>query len=292
MCMDYGIVFHKNDLMTMSTLPAQERTTDEVLALSRGISVLRCLAGAPEALGNRQISELTGVPKATVSRLTATLVSLGLVRQNENTDRFALGAGVLEFSSAYLARLDLAAVARPHLLKLAEHAGAGVLLAARDRLEVVVLTSVRPRSAVVVARVDVGGRLSLTSSALGRAYLAACEPDEREALIANVSMAWPDEWRRAEAGCRASLEQAEALGYCLSLGEWHPELNTAASAFVAPTGDIYAIACGGSPITQTHERLLHHIAPALQRCVQAIASEVGGKAIGPAPACTLTQAAP
>lgn len=264
--------------MAVSPIPP-ERTQDEVVALSRGITVLRCLASAPEPLGNRQISELSGVPKATVSRLTATLVSLGLVWRNESTDRFSLAAGVLEFSSAYLARLDLAGLARPHLLKLAESSGAGVLMAARDRLEMVVLESVRPRSAVVVARVDVGGRLSLISSALGRAYLAACAPDEREALLANVRMTWPDEWRRAEAGCRASLEQAQAHGYCLSLGEWHPELNTAASAFVAPTGDIYAIACGGSPITQTRERLLNHIAPALRRCVQAIATEAGGKAL-------------
>ena len=267
----------------MSLSPAvPERSQDEVLALSRGVAVLRCLAHAPEPLGNRQISELTGVPKATVSRLTATLVSLGLVRQNDSTDRFSLSAGVLEFSGAYLSRLDLAGAARPHLVKLAEYSGAGVLMAARDRLEMVVVDSVRPRSAVVVARVDVGGRLSLIASALGRAYLAACEPGEREALLASVRMAWPDEWRRAEPGCLASLEQARTHGYCLSLGEWHPELNTAASAFVSPSGEIYAIACGGSPITQTADRLQAYIAPALRHCTEAIAAELGGRPLTPA----------
>jgi DNA-binding IclR family transcriptional regulator len=156
-----------------------------------------------------------------------------------------------------------------------------VLLAARDRLEMVVLDSVRPRSAMVVARVDVGGRLSLISSALGRAYLAGCEPAEREGLITSARLAWPDEWVRAEAGCRASLEQARTDGFCLSLGEWHPELNTIATAFVAPTGETYALACGGSPITQTRDRLLGQVAPALRRCVDAIAADLGGRALAP-----------
>ena len=264
----------------MSTLtPSAERTQDEVVALSRGIAVLRCIARAHEPLGNRQLSELTGVPKATVSRLTATLVSLGLLQQNGQTERFSLAAGVLEFSGAYLAGLDLNSVARPHLVRLAEYAGAGVLLGARDRLEMVVLQSVRPQAAMVVARVEVGGRLSLASSALGRAYLAMLPTAERESLLASVRLSMPEEWLRAESGLGSALAQAQAEGFCLSLGEWHPELNTIGSAFALPNGDVYGVTCGGSPVTQTRERLLTHVAPALRQCVERIAAELGGRAL-------------
>ncbi|MDX3906316.1 MAG: IclR family transcriptional regulator [Pigmentiphaga sp.] len=265
----------------MSTPPPVERSPDEVAALSRGIAVLRCIAHSPQPLGNRQISDLTGLPKATVSRLAGTLVSLGLLQQSGETERYVLAPGVLEFSSAYLSRLDVGRVAQPHLVALAEHAGGGVLLASRDRLEMVVLSSVRPQSAVVIARVDVGGRLSLVSSAIGRAYMAMLDPAERDALIAGVRLARPDEWNRSETGYHAAMRQAQSEGYCLSLGEWHPELNTIGSAFTGPSGEVYAVTCGGSPITQTRERLLAHVAPALQHCVQAIAAEIGGRALQP-----------
>lgn len=250
--------------------------------------MLRCIAQAGEPLANRRISELTGVPRATVSRLTATLVSLGLLKQCEQTERFSLAAGVLEFSGAYLAQLDLVSVARPHLVQLAEYAGAGVLLGTRDRLEMVIVSSVRPQAALMVARFEVGGRLSLVSSALGRAYLAMLPQAERESLLAGLRMAQPDEWRRAEPGYLAAQEQAGAAGHCLSLGEWHPELNTIGSAFALPNGEVYSVTCGGSPITQTRERLLAHVAPALARCVEGIAAELGGRALTARAGATLT----
>lgn len=266
----------------MSTLtPTAERVQDEVVALSRGIAVLRCIARANEPLGNRSLSDLTGVPRATVSRLTATLVSLGMLRQCEQTERFSLAAGVLEFSGAYLAGLDLNSVAQPHLVALAERSGAGVLLGACDRLEMVVLQSVRPRAAMVLGRVEVGGRLSLASSALGRAYLAMLAPPERDRLLASVRLSMPEEWQRAEAGLITALAQAQAEGFCLSLGEWHPELNTIGCAFALPSGDVYGVTCGGSPVTQTRERLMTHVAPALRQCVERIAAELGGRTLTP-----------
>ena len=46
------------------------------------------------------------------------------------------------------------------------------------------------------ARFDLGSRLPIETSAMGRAYLFALAEDEREALLRRIRLQWPrSEWR-------------------------------------------------------------------------------------------------
>jgi hypothetical protein len=49
--------------------------------LARGLEVLRCFRVGEPLLGNKEIAQRTGLPKATVSRLTHTLIELGYLPQ-------------------------------------------------------------------------------------------------------------------------------------------------------------------------------------------------------------------
>jgi hypothetical protein len=49
----------------------REKDGDEVTALARGLDVLRRIAAADAPVSNRELTELTGIPKPTVSRITA-----------------------------------------------------------------------------------------------------------------------------------------------------------------------------------------------------------------------------
>src|SRR6202022_4126076 len=57
----------------------KDGSADEVTALARGLTVLRRIAAADAPVSNRELTELTGIPKPTVSRITATLVSAGFL---------------------------------------------------------------------------------------------------------------------------------------------------------------------------------------------------------------------
>ncbi|REN10403.1 MarR family transcriptional regulator, partial [Mycobacterium tuberculosis] len=57
---------------------------EEVSALARGLALLRVIGMASAPIGNRELADTTGIPKATVSRLTATLVSAGYLRQSQD----------------------------------------------------------------------------------------------------------------------------------------------------------------------------------------------------------------
>ncbi len=64
---------------------AHEGDRKFVVALARGLDVLRCFRARDGFLTNQEIAERTGLPKPTVTRLTYTLCQLGYLQQNPQT---------------------------------------------------------------------------------------------------------------------------------------------------------------------------------------------------------------
>src|ERR1700759_3072545 len=161
--------FQKNDMNRptpprTAADPARDKdgSGDEVTALARGLTVLRSTAAADAPLSNRELTELTGIPKPTVSRITATLVSAGFLFRLPDSERFVLTSSVLELSNGFLRNFDIRARARPVLSELPERPALSVHLAVRDRLDRVVIDAIRPRSAVLVSRLEIGSRMNLS----------------------------------------------------------------------------------------------------------------------------------
>ena len=247
-----------------------------VSALKRGIAVLHCFSAGPRTLSNGEISALTKVPKPTVARLAATLVSLGLMRQDPETEKYSLGAGVLGLSQAFLSGLDVRAHARPHMTRLAEASGGSVYLGVRDGLEMVIIETCRARESVLSVRLDVGSRLPIATSALGRALLSALDATELSQLLEQLHRSSERDWPRLSSGIDRALRDAATLGFCASLGEFRAEVNSIAVPLTLPGGERVAINCGGPAFAFPESRLHEEIAPQLLAAARAVAKEVGG----------------
>jgi DNA-binding IclR family transcriptional regulator len=247
-----------------------------VSALKRGIAVLHCFSDGARVLSNGEISALTRVPKPTVTRLAATLVSLGLLRQDPDTEKYSLGAGVLSLAQAFLSGLDVRAHARPHMAKLAEAFGGSVYLGVSDGLEMVVIEACRARTSMVTVRLDVGSRLPVATSALGRAYLSSLPEAERAPLLEKLQQKNGADWPRLGGAIDQALRDAAAHGYCASLGELRTEINSIAAPLTLPGGEHVAVNCGGPAFAFSEARLREEIAPRLLATARAIAADVGG----------------
>jgi DNA-binding IclR family transcriptional regulator len=254
--------------------PVKQQGT--VSALKRGIAVLHCFSNGARALSNGEISALTRVPKPTVTRLAATLVSLGLMQQDPETEKYSLGAGVLSLAQSFLSGLDVRAYARPHMHRLAEAFGGSVFLGICDGLQMVLIETCRARSSVLTVRLDVGSRLPIAASALGRAYLSSLEAAERAQLLEQVQRSNAADWLRLSAGIEQALRDAAAHGYCASIGELRSEVNSIAVPLALPGGERVAINCGGPAFAFPESRLREEVAPRLLATARAIASEIGG----------------
>ena len=247
----------------------------EVSALARGLAVLKAVGDAAGPLSNRELADATGIPKPTVSRLAATLLASGYLRQASDSERYSLGPALLDMGTRFLRHFDLRSVARPHLTALAEFAGASVHIGVRDQLDMLVIDSMRPGSALITSRIDVGSRMSIATSAAGRAYLAALPATEQRELLDQIRLASGEHWAVLEPRIVAGLEDHARLGYCSSFGEWHPHIHALGFSLRGPRGEHYAVSCGGPAYLLPREMMIGRVAPKLLETVHQINAEIG-----------------
>ena len=237
-----------------------------VTALARGLDVLSAYRARDRMLGNQELAKRSGLPKSTISRLTYTLTKLGYLEHAQDATGatgYRLGSAVLALGSTMLARMDMRAVARPLMQDLADHSQAMVSLGVRDRTSMIYVENCRSESALTLS-LDVGSRIPIATTAMGRAYLALCSEGERTDLLQKVRDRHPELWPQIEAGVARALEEYRRIGCCTSFGEWVPHVNAVAVAFRSPTGrNIMAINCGGAGVNLSREFLLDEVRPLL-----------------------------
>lgn len=238
-------------------------------ALARGIGILRCFSNRDQQLSRKDLVERTGLPKATVARLTQTLCELNLLRANVERGSFVLGPEMLSFVPAVLGRLMLRQVARPAMQELADHARAQVTIAIGTG-ESLVFAEICQGQGSKVFRPDIGTRLSLTRTASGRAYLLAERPQLRDRLLRRLT-----EENRPEAG-RLNDRLSEARkdlmqrGFALNLGDMHPDVMGVAVPVRASDGQILVFTGTVTAFQTSREQLLTDVGPRLTSLVQVV----------------------
>jgi DNA-binding IclR family transcriptional regulator len=246
-----------------------------VTALSRGLDVLSCFRSGSRLLGNQDISERCRLPKSTVSRLTYTLTKLGYLHYVKESGKYRLGTATLALGSAVLGRFDVRDLARPLMQELADATGTSVALGARQRLSMVCV-EVCKGNAVLSLNMEVGMRLPLGTSAIGRGYLAMCSEAERTDLLEQLKeldhLAWP----ALKTSIEKSLAMYEEFGVCSSFGEWQPDVNGIAVGFRPGNGlPPMAINCGAPAFKVSPDFLLSEVRPRLIDLVRRIEEGLG-----------------
>lgn len=196
------------------------------IALARGLEVLRAFTPADRSLSNRELCERTGLPKATVSRMTHTLTLLGYLSRGAD-QRVALGAGVLALGYPLLAGMPIRQLARPWLEQLARETGCTVNLGTRDRLGAVYLDSCRADRGNTW-RPDIGSPLPLLTTALGRALILARPAAEQSAILNRLQVDDPERFREERPFFDADRDAFRRRGWTHATGQWRPDVHAVA----------------------------------------------------------------
>lgn len=237
--------------------------------LARGLEVLRAFTLADPMLGNREISDRTGLPKPTVSRLTYTLTLLGYLSRVEGLQKYRLGSGVLSLGYPLLANMRVRQIARPIMEKVARETGCSVNLGMRDRTNVVYVDTCRVDHGNVY-QPDIGSTRPLLSSAIGRALILACPPPERKAILNRLKVEDPKRFAVEKAQWEAEQSAFSERGYCYSRGDWRKEIHAVAVPIrQAPREEPLALNCTMSTLRlgrNTLEKLAaRHLLDAVQQ---------------------------
>jgi DNA-binding IclR family transcriptional regulator len=240
-----------------------------ITALARGLEILDAFTSRDRMLGNQELAERTGLPKATVSRLTYTLSELGYLTYLPRFAKYRLGLRVVGLGQVALSSLDIREIARPEMLRLAGTMDATVSLGSRDRLSMLYIEHCPPQTTVAL-QLGLGSRIPLAVTALGRAYYALAPQAERAEIDAQLAQRHGERWPDIGKGLQEALDMHAAFGFAASVGDWNPEVNGVAAAFVLPSGAIMAINCGAPAFLLSRERLLQEAGPAVVATVRRI----------------------
>ncbi|EQB00492.1 IclR family transcriptional regulator [Sphingobium baderi] len=247
-----------------------------IWALARGLDVLRAFRVNDPPLSNQELAKRTGFPRPTISRITHTLTELGYLTYHERYGCYELGGGALVLGHIARANFNPLERIRPAMLRLAELSNANVGIGGRDRLEMNYLEVVHGPSRISL-RFEVGSKVPILSTAMGRAYLAAA-PEEEVALLLKqlrkTSRDDPDAPQRIVDNARNELHR---LGFCSSIGDWNDDIHGVAAPIMAPDmGGLLAINVGAPAYLMPKTKMLNEIGPELAKTAAEI-SEIFGQ---------------
>ncbi|MBK5539514.1 IclR family transcriptional regulator [Pseudomonas sp. TH05] len=179
---------------------ASKVESGSVRSVERALAILELL-GLHQALGLEELHYLTGLPKATASRMLLTLQEQGWIYRGLSDRRYRLSAKRLFGDSQLRFKRHMVEQAAPWLQELSERTGLVTDLSCFDgeRLEVMessiptVLRKRYPNNCQIV-----GHYSSLFHSAMGKACLAELEPQQVERLAAREQVPLEDQYQACE----------------------------------------------------------------------------------------------
>jgi DNA-binding IclR family transcriptional regulator len=231
---------------TTSRSKSKHNSSNMTQTLQRGLDVLRAFRCDAKPLSNRTIAERSDLPKATVSRITSTLVSLGYLVRLPTLGHYQLGAGMLSVGSAYLEASDIRRAALPLIEQFAARHSVSVSLAVPDHLQMIYVVWCRSPDTVSL-RLTAGSALPMDRTAIGRAYLWALPAPEQRALMAQIRAAAGARTNKIVAGINSAFADLDRYGYCISIAELQKNTFGIGVPLVLDDGrTILALGAGGA----------------------------------------------
>jgi DNA-binding IclR family transcriptional regulator len=216
--------------------------------LARGIELIRCFSVNDTMLSNAEIADRTGLPRPTVSRLTYTLVALGYLKPSPKYGKYQLGSALISATYPLMASIGLRQHARGLMNQLADETGGDVSMGIRDRLNIVLIETSRNHSRSLIQPLgpmaDIGLSLPIAGTAIGRAWLSACDMETRTGVLNELRVKSAADWEQFEPQINEALDDCQKLGYCISAGSLLTDVCAVGAAFgKISTGDVVAFNC-------------------------------------------------
>ncbi|RUU52478.1 IclR family transcriptional regulator [Mesorhizobium sp. M2C.T.Ca.TU.002.02.1.1] len=261
--------------------PSNEDQGQHSSALVRGLQILRAFTPADTSLGNQELIERTGLPKATISRLTYTLVGLGYLLYDPLLGRYSIGPATVSLGYSGLSSSAVVYMAKPLMQTLAFETGVAVAMGMRDGLEMVYVSNCRPETPVTL-RLNVGSRLPIWQTSMGLAYLAAMEEGLQGRVISQLIENNPDSRDKIRRAIDGGLENYAKHGYVASFGDWYSYINAVGVPFRPSDGSqLVAITCGGIKDLAPVEACISVFVPKLKSLLAELQNRLTGATLPP-----------
>ncbi|MBK5263906.1 MAG: IclR family transcriptional regulator [Alphaproteobacteria bacterium] len=246
-----------------------------ISALARGLDVVRCFRRGEPPLTNQEIARRTGLPRPTISRIMYTLRDLGYLQYYPKTRSYGLGGSAYVLGHIADENFDPIGAIRPIMQRYAKATGTNIGLSTRERLNMIYVEACEGAS-LVGLQLRVGDTISLTDSAIGLTYLASVDERERAGIIRQLKREDAPNTEDLIQQIEKTQEQIARFGFCLSLGQWRPEIHGVTVPVSASKLDgLYVLSSGGPAYLLPEQKLLEETGPLLLRVARELQEAVG-----------------
>jgi len=158
-----------------------------VQSVDRALSILETLAEDDEGYRLSDLAVRTGLSASTVHRLLATLESRRFVQFDRAESKWHVGVRSFTVGASFARRRNFSTQAIPYLRKLRDLTRETANLAVVDDEYIIVLTRMESRE-IMRSLTQVGGRVAMVTSGVGKAVLATYSDEEVGAVIRHHGM--------------------------------------------------------------------------------------------------------
>ncbi len=244
-----------------------------VQSIRRAFTILEAVALAPEGLNLADLSKKVGLHNSTTFHLTKTMTSMGILRQNEQSKRYHVGAHLFGLAKGAADEAELVRLATPVIAELARETGENSHIAVRIPEGVVIIDKHESLSQVRMTE-RIGATRPAHATAIGKAILAALSDEQLAVFLENhdfeaftaKTITDPDRFIR-------EIEQIRKDGIAYD----DTEFNEEARCLAAPVYDFTGTVIGSIGISGPIWRIGPDDLPMLSKSVRKAAAELSAR---------------
>lgn len=197
--------------------PPDRESTRPIRALHRGLAVLTQLNQLQRASINT-LALAVRLPRTTTYRILETLRAAGYVTRDRKDDCYLPTLRVCTLSAGYDREVMLEQRARPLLAELSREILWPLTLSTPSGPSMLVRETTDRNCPLALEPIEVGARLPMLSTAAGRAYLAWCAPQLRNAVLELLAHSPRPEDRLAQdrQECERLMSETRTQGFSLA----------------------------------------------------------------------------
>ena len=244
-----------------------------VQSIERALTVLETLALYPHGVGVTELGQNTGLHKSTVHRLLSTLLALGYVEQDKETEHYRIGVKVVGLGLQVLHNLDFRTEALPYMRELVALSRETVQLAVLDFGQVVIVE--RDHSPETIT-VNLGLRADAHCTADGIVLLAYLPSEKVMRILGKRELRQYTVNTIADLNTiMAHLEKVRNQGYAINAEELAEGLRAVAAPVFNHTGAVVAALSICGPTSRLTLERIARLVTVLKEASNSLSSRLG-----------------
>ena len=216
------------------------RDKDYIKSIEKCFVILDCLNSGNSLLTLEKIIQETGYKKTTCFRLLKTMLSLGIIERTAAKKTYQFGYRLISIGSYALKNMNLRKSALPILRKLRDETGETVNLTILSGTELLFVDRLMSDYLVNI-NINIGDRLPLYYSSMGKAILAFLSESSLEKIVPSIKFEpKTDRTIVSESALMQELETIKIKGFAINDEEIEKGLRTVGAPIINYTGEAFA----------------------------------------------------